>query len=1434
MKGLLRIFAFVSIMLLGAALLISTFGMLAASRSQRKQRINPGPGNFDIRSNQSKDVHEKLAAQKAKLSSEQLARQVEAKRDLAEAASALKTGDTAGEVMLSPLTGAAEIVSAGLESARLLTPPSAQGREDVVRNFLRSNSALYGLRADQIGRLEVSADYVNPAGNLGWVTLKQQFNGIPVFGGQLSAGLTPNGQLVRTVSTLASGVREEFLQTTAAVSAEQAVAIAASSVGVTIDPFTLQRKSASPDGRKITFAGGPFVQDIVVEQVYFPLEVGNVTLSWSMVLWQDVPAYYSVVDAEKGDLLFRKNITNEQTQTASYSIYNDDSPGPLSPTNVLPGAGTQAPGINRTLLTLISELPAFDNLGWITDGGNTTTGNNVDAGLDLVTPDGIDAGTRPVGSPSRVFDFSYNPPPLGSDAPTGTNFRNGIVTDMFFWANRYHDLVYQYGFTEGAGNFQNNNFSRGGSGVDYVRAEAQDFSGTDNANFSTPPDGQLPRMQMYVFTGPTPQRDGAIDHDVVLHELTHGLSNRLHSNAVGLNSDMSGGMGEGWSDFYARALLSTADEDVNGIYAMGAYVTLNLDPGFTDNYYYGIRRFPYAVKTNVGANGKPHNPLTFADIDPSKGDVSDGAFPPAFNTTLFEEVHNIGEVWCMALLEVRARIITRLGFAAGNARTLQIITDAMKLDPVNPTLLDARNAIVLADRVGFNGEDEADIWAGFATRGMGFSAKINGGVNVTESFDLPNLALGNVTFSDAGCNNNGFADPGETLTLTVPISNPAFNTSATSVSASVTGGGTGNYGTINAGATGTQSISYTVPMATPCGSLLTISVDISSSFGNVTRTFQIFIGQPVTTFTENFDSVTAPALPAGWTATKTGGGTAWVTSTTTPDTAPNDAFTPDASSTGSATLTSPTIPITISGARLSFRHRYDFEEGFDGGAVEIKIGAAAFTDILNAGGSFISNGYNEVLPFSVTGCTHGLPRHNAWTGSSGGYVTTVIQLPASAAGQNIQLRWVSGSDCSVGAAGWRVDTISISGNASCASANCGGNNGLQFYPLAAPVRLLDTRPSQPSACTNPGTPITGGTSLTQVAAGSCGIPAGAKAVTGNVTAVLPGASGFLTIYPSGATQPTVANTNFIVGDVLNNVFTVGLGAGDGAMKIFASTTADVVIDITGYYAPPGAGGLYFHPLPHPARILETRPSQPGCTTPGAPLMANTDTTQQGTMMCDGVTIPATAKALVGNATTVGPAANGFLTLYPADAASRPLVASGNYKSGQTLNSPFTVGLSSSGQFKIYTVAQTDLVIDVLGYYSPDATDANGTGLLFNPLTPARLLDTRSGASGACFLPGAPLTGMVESSQSARNVCTIPNTAQAIVGNATTVMPTATGFLTFWPSDAATRPTAATSNYQSGRNFNRHFTVGLGTDGKFKMYALSTTDLVVDVSGYFAP
>ena len=142
---------------------------------------------------------------------------------------------------------------------------------------------------------------------------------------------------------------------------------------------------------------------------------------------------------------------------------------------------------------------------------------------------------------------------------------------------------------------------------------------------------------------------------------------------------------------------------------------------------------------------------------------------------------------------------------------------------------------------------------------------------------------------------------------------------------------------------------------------------------------------------------------------------------------------------------------------------------------------------------------------------------------------------------------------------------------------------------------------------------------------------------------------------------------------------------------------------------------------------------------------------------------------------------------------------------------------------------------MLGYFSSESVDLNGQGLLFYSLGhPVRLLDSRAGQP-ACFTPAAPFNGGQEYSQPARGACggqTVANNAQAVLGNVTTVNPVA-GFLTLWPSNVA-RPLAATSNFAAGQIANRHFVVGLGADGAFKIFASGTTDLVIDLSGYFAP
>lgn len=171
---------------------------------------------------------------------------------------------------------------------------------------------------------------------------------------------------------------------------------------------------------------------------------------------------------------------------------------------------------------------------------------------------------------------------------------------------------------------------------------------------------------------------------------------------------------------------------------------------------------------------------------------------------------------------------------------------------------------------------------------------------------------------------------------------------------------------------------------------------------------------------ENFDSVTAPALPAGWTrsSTATGAVVNWITVGNTSDSAPNHAFVPAANYVSTNRLISPTFAVTTANQQLRFRHSYDHQYVFDGGVLEISINGGAFADFVTAGGSFVSGGYTTTIASTAT-----LNGRSTWSGPSSGYYETTALLPAAAVGQNVALRWVEGTDNSQGNSGWRVDSI---------------------------------------------------------------------------------------------------------------------------------------------------------------------------------------------------------------------------------------------------------------------------------------------------------------------------------------------------------------------------------------------------------------------------
>jgi hypothetical protein len=269
------------------------------------------------------------------------------------------------------------------------------------------------------------------------------------------------------------------------------------------------------------------------------------------------------------------------------------------------------------------------------------------------------------------------------------------------------------------------------------------------------------------------------------------------------------------------------------------------------------------------------------------------------------------------------------------------------------------------------------------------------------------------------------------------------------------------------------------------------------------------------------------------------------------------------------------------------------------------------------------------------------------------------------------------------------------------------------------------------------------------------------------------------------------------------------------------------------------GGLYYHPLANPVRLLDTRPGGfTACDTPGAALTAGASRTEPARVTCTG--IPAAASAIVGNATVVNTtgAPGGFVTLYPSG-ASLPTVSNLNYSAGEVVPNAFVVKLGAGdGAFNIYASSGIHFLVDVAGYFSNEQTDANGTGLLFNPLpSPVRLLDTRPGGFTACDMPGAPLTAGSPRTEPARVTCTgIPAAASAVVGNATVVNNTGApaGFVTLYPSGASV-PTVSNLNYSAGQVVPNAFTVKVGAgDGAFNIYASSSIHFLADVSGYYAP
>ena len=380
------------------------------------------------------------------------------------------------------------------------------------------------------------------------------------------------------------------------------------------------------------------------------------------------------------------------------------------------------------------------------------------------------------------------------------------------------------------------------------------------------------------------------------------------------------------------------------------------------------------------------------------------------------------------------------------------------------------------------------------------------------------------------------------------------------------------------------------------------------------------------------------------------------------------------------------------------------------------------------------------------------------------------------------------------------------------------SNPLRFVAIP-PCRAVDTRPQHGG-----NGPIFGNTSQNFPISGTCGIPSTAAAYSTNVTVIPHGALGYLTVWPTGLSQPLVSTLNSVDGRVKADAAILPAGAsGDITVFVNMATTAstDVVVDVNGYFVP--ASGLQFYPLP-PCRVVDTR----GVTGPlGGPNMTANQTRDFPLLSSTKCPIPSTAQAYSVNFTVVPTKTLGYLTAWPADQA-QPTVSTLNDTTGtivanaaivpaaQTSGSDYAVG-----DIKVFVTDATALLIDINGYFAPPGT--NGESLY--TAAPCRVLDTRKGNGAFNGLLVPPLNVIA-------GPCGIPFNAGAFVFNATVVPQGPLGYLTLWP-DGLTQPVVSTLNAFDGAITN-NMAVVPSQDGSIDAYANGTTNLLLDISSYFAP
>ena len=603
-------------------------------------------------------------------------------------------------------------------------------KQDSNKQQERSGISLETLVKQKSNAITITHQHTSSVSGIKHTYLRQAINGIGVYGTESSLHTDSSGKTIVTHNNFIKTLSSTVSSNSASLSASDAIYAVASSMNYSINGLEEITYEGGTSKKTLFNKAAISERDIPAKLLYYYSKKTGTRITWELSIKETTGSdwWNFYLDAVSGEILYKENWTVSCNILGDHNTHNHSNNAKLENniTESIPQsmvAETSAMAGSYNVYPMPVESPNYGGRSVVTNPDNATASpfgwhdTNGASGAEFTITrgnnthayeDGDNPGYSPDGGGGLTFNF-----PINETYSNADQSEDAVITNLFYWNNIIHDVVYQYGFDEASGNFQENNYGNGGADSDYVNAEAQDGSGTCNANFGTPADGGNPTMQMYVCNS----RDGDLDNGVIIHEYGHGISNRLTGGAGAagcLGNEEQ--MGEGWSDYYALMMtIEPADAGPDGR-PIGTWLTGSGPDGAS------IRTYDYSTDFGV-------NPHTYSDI------------------TTESIPHGVGSVWAAMLWDMTWKLIDTEGFdpdtyngTGGNNTALVLVTEALKLQPCSPGMVDGRDAIIAADQAIYGGSHLCEIWEAFAARGLGFSAdqgSTNSRSDGTQAFDLP-------------------------------------------------------------------------------------------------------------------------------------------------------------------------------------------------------------------------------------------------------------------------------------------------------------------------------------------------------------------------------------------------------------------------------------------------------------------------------------------------------------------------------------------------------------------------------------------------------------------------------------------------------------------------------------------------------------------------